>query len=300
MILRGLVASGKSSFAKQLLQKEPKRWVRINRDDLRSMFHNSNFSHDNEEFVRKAKNNLLIAALKDGYDCILDDTHLVPATVKKLYRLLESIGDIKIIEKCFNISIVEAKRRNALREGKAKVPDSVIDGMSRGAGIDRGRVFEDRETYFAPRDSQKTYETNEALESIILVDLDGTLSLLNGRDPFDASTCDQDLPHIPVIACVKAMYAAGYKIIYMSGRENQYREPTEKFIAQHLPNIPYELHMRNTGDSRKDSIIKEELLEANVFGKFNILFAIDDREQVVSHYRNNLGITVFQCAEGYF
>lgn len=36
------------------------------------------------------------------------------------------------------------------------------------------------------------------LEKVLLCDMDGTLSLLNGRNPYDASTCDQDELNEPV------------------------------------------------------------------------------------------------------
>jgi predicted kinase len=299
-ILKGLPASAKSSFARDLMKREPGRWVRVNRDDLRAMFHNSVYSQDNEEFVRGIQDQLILRALRDGMDVIVDNTHLVSQTLRKLHRLLASFGDVKVIEKAFNISIAEAKRRNALREGTARVPDHVIDGMARGAGIDRGRVLEDKEFYYPALEQQvKKYKAGKDLPVAVICDLDGTLALLNGRNPFDASKCDRDLPNTPVIECVKSMHAAGHAIIFMSGREDKYREPTERFIAEHLPGIPYELHMRSSNDGRKDAIVKGELFDAHVAEKYNVLFVLDDRNQVVDFWRS-IGLTVFQVAEGNF
>jgi len=299
MILRGLPGCGKSTFARELLRKESKRWKRVNRDDLRNMMDDGTFNHDREEFVRSVQDHLILQALRDGYDVIVDNTHLVPQTLKKLHRLLASVGDIKAIEKCFNVSIEECKKRNALRDGKAKVPDNVIEGMAKGSGINRGRVLEDRECYYPPREGQGVYEADASLPPAIICDLDGTLSLLNGRNPFDASNCDKDLPNTPVITCVLAMVAAGHNLVFMSGRENKYREPTERFIAQYLPGVPYELHMRATADSRKDSIVKGELFEANVAEKYNVIFVLDDRNQVIDYWRS-IGLAAFQVAEGNF
>jgi len=299
-ILRGLPASAKSTFARDLMKREPNRWVRVNKDDLRAMFHNSVFSKDKEEFIRSVQDQLILQALRNGNDVIVDNTHLVPQTVKKLHRLIASVGDVKVIEKGFNVSIHEAKRRNALREGVTRVPDHVIDGMAKSAGIDRGRVLEDKEFYYAPREmATDAYIPDEDLPEAILVDLDGTVALLNGRNPFDASTCDQDLPNVPVIRCVKAMYAAGLAVIFMSGREERFRDPTVRFLDAQFGDMPRELYMRATGDSRKDSIVKEELLEANVFPRYKIVFALDDRNQVVDHYRS-MGLTVLQVADGNF
>lgn len=299
-ILRGLPGCGKSTFARELLRKESKRWKRINRDDLRNMMDDGTFDHTREEFVRSVQDQLILKALRDGYDVIVDNTHLVPQTLRKLHRLLASVGDVKVIEKCFNVSIAECKKRNALREGKARVPDSVIEGMAKGAGIDRGRVLEDKEFYYAPREqATDAYKPDVNLPKAIICDLDGTLALMNGRNPFDASTCDQDLPNTPVIACVKAMVAQGVKLVFMSGREDKYREPTIRFIEQHLPGVQYELHMRVSGDSRKDAIVKGELFDAHVAEKYNVVFVLDDRNQVVDFWRS-IGLTVFQVAEGNF
>lgn len=300
MILRGIPASSKSTFARELLGKESGRWVRVNRDDIRNMTHNNIFNSDNENLTRQIRDTIIITALKSDKDVIIDDCNLVPQQLKKIHRLLENVGDVKVIEKCFNISIDEAKRRNALREGRARVPDSVIDGIAHGAGIDRGRVLEPREVYYPPREQTiNKYEGDESLPRGVLVDLDGTVALLNGRDPFDASNCDEDLPNIPVIECVKAMVVAGYKVIFMSGRQNKDREPTMRFISRYFPELEYELYMRATDDSRKDYLVKEELLETHVFHKYNIVFALDDRNSVVNHYRS-LGLTTMQVAEGNF
>ncbi len=301
IVMRGLPGSGKSTYAYELMKKEPGRFVRVNKDDIRSMLHNNVWSRENEEITRQAHDNAILVALRNGKNLIIDNTNLVPASLRKLHRLLESVGGVKVIEKCFNVSVEEAKRRNALREGKARVPDSAIEGMAKGAGIDRGRILEDREVIYPPRAQQTTlYHGNVELPKAILVDLDGTLATIGDRSPYDASECDtKDILNTPIAECVKAMYAAGYKIIFMSGRQEKDRLPTERFITKHLPNLEHVLFMRATDDSRKDYIIKEELFNAYVRENYNISFAIDDRNSIIDLWRF-LGITALQCAEGNF
>ena len=137
----------------------------------------------------------------------------------------------------------------------------------------------------------------------IMCDLDGTLSLLNGRSPYKAETCNEDLVNEPVAKLVDAMYSQGYAIIFLSGREDKYRPQTLEFLDkavkcardwQHL------LYMRETGDFRKDSIVKRELFINNVQSKWNVLFVLDDRQQVVDMWRNIAGLKVAQVAEGNF
>ncbi len=63
----------------------------------------------------------------------------------------------------------------------------------------------------------------KALPRAILCDLDGTLALLNGRNPFDASTCDADLLNEPVANVLRNYKQLGFTIILLSGREDRYK-----------------------------------------------------------------------------
>lgn len=322
-ILKGCPGSGKSTVAAKMIAKEPGRFIRINRDDLRQMAvgpGNNPHARDleREEFIREMKNELLRQALADGYDVILDDTHLVPMTVKKLHQVCAAIGDVKVIEKGINVPVDECIARDAKREGYAHVGEKIIRDMARGAGLDKGRKLSDKETYYEPRaDSFKVVVQDETLPKAIMCDLDGTLALIEGRSPYDATDCDiKDRPNWPVIQTVLAMHAQGVKIIFMSGRDVKYRPETERFIEKYCreidlkswgPNgrvIPYELHMRGELDltkldQRKDSIIKQELFDAHIAGKYNVLFVLDDRDQVCKLWRQ-MGLSCFQVAPGAF
>ena len=57
--------------------------------------------------------------------------------------------------------------------------------------------------------------------------------------------------------------------------------------------------MRSTGDHRNDAIVKQELYEQEIAGKYNVDFCVDDRDRVVDLWRS-LGLTCFQVAEGWF
>jgi polynucleotide kinase len=137
------------------------------------------------------------------------------------------------------------------------------------------------------------------LPKAVICDLDGTLSLLNGRDPYNASTADQDLLNTPVAMVLKMAKQQGYKVILLSGRENAYREPTERFLAKYQ--IDYDLLlMRNTNDYRKDNIIKKELFLEEIQGKYFVEFLLDDRNQVVDMWRRELALPCFQVNYGDF
>jgi predicted kinase len=293
-ILIGLPAAGKSTWAKALLKAEPSRWVRLNKDSIRSMAV-AFWTPESENMINKIQSDAMCTALNADKDVILDNTHLTSRARKDIYSLAEKIGDITVIEKVFPETLAVCLQRNSLRTDD-KVPEETILSMYKKAGFKNGYP-KGATTYFPPV-SPALYVPPIGKPKAIICDLDGTLALMNGRNPYDATTCDQDLPNMPVIACVKAMHAAGMAVIFMSGREDKYLEPTERFIAQHAP-VPYKLFMRLTGDQRKDSIIKRELFDAHVRNNYDVQFTLDDRNSVVDFWRS-IGLTCFQVQPGPF
>ena len=140
--------------------------------------------------------------------------------------------------------------------------------------------------------------TDAPLPLAIICDLDGTLALLNGRSPYDASTCLDDALNVPVAHVVRTYAEAGVAVILISGREARYRKPTEAWLARH--DIPYHaLHLRRTRDFRKDAVIKTEIFDAHIRDRFAVIFVLDDRNQVVDMWRG-MGLTCLQVAPGDF
>jgi hypothetical protein len=110
---------------------------------------------------------------------------------------------------------------------------------------------------------------------------------------------DLDLPNHVVINAIRAMHHAGHTVVYCSGRTDDARQATADWLAEHV-GLPYAaLHMRITGDTRKDSIVKREIFDADVRHRWNVIAVFDDRNQVVRMWRD-LGLTVFQVADGNF
>lgn len=142
----------------------------------------------------------------------------------------------------------------------------------------------------------------------IIVDVDGTFANNEHRRPFVEkqpkdwksylALVDKDTVYAWCNDLVQAMVQAETLPIFVTGRDESHRVVTENLIRRSGIR-EYELHMRACGDYRQDAIVKRELFDKHIAGKFNIKFAIDDRQQVVDLWRS-MGIVCLQCAPGDF
>jgi adenylate kinase family enzyme len=97
---------------------------------------------------------------------------------------------------------------------------------------------------------------------------------------------------------ITSMMSDRYPIIFATGRPGDYEDHTRLWLD--VNNIyGQHLFMRQEGDYRKDSIVKEIILEFEIKPRYDILFVLDDRKQVVDMWREH-GYTVLQCDEGNF
>ena len=278
LILKGLPASGKSTYARELLLKEKGRWVRVNKDLLRKMCHDSHWSKHNEKFIIQLRNTIILMALEEGKHVIVDDTNF-SSHIEQIKQLVQGKAKVKVDDSFLKVPVEECIKRDLKRLNS--VGKDVIMNMY---------------NQFVRQDIPPV-EYNPELEDAIIVDLDGTLAIIHDRSPFDVSKCHQDLPNKPVLETVYK-WQDSIKIIAVSGRTDDGKELTEKWLRENRVNYTA-LHMRKMGDMRKDSIIKQEIYEELIRDQYNIKFVLDDRNQVVKMWRD-LGLTVFQVAEGNF
>lgn len=299
LILVGAPGSGKSTFARYFIRTED-NWVRVNRDDFRLMqFGDSLMSPFYEERITKMVEASVIALLKNRTNVIIDATNSSLRSLEDMVRTYTEYADISF--KVFDLPVEELVKRCDKRcEQTGKfIPKSAIEKHVTQLQYTKEK-FDFKPIPRALKETSITYaDQDTSLPKAVICDLDGTLSLLNGRDPYNASTADQDLLNTPVAMVLKMVKQQGYKVILLSGRENAYREPTERFLAKYQ--IDYDLLlMRDTNDYRKDNIIKKELFLEEIQGKYFVEFLLDDRNQVVDMWRRELALPCFQVNYGDF
>jgi len=94
-----------------------------------------------------------------------------------------------------------------------------------------------------------------------------------------------DLVYEDIVDILRTYKEKGTKIVLCSGRPDDYRTLTTTWLQNN--NIPFdELVMRSRGDFRRDDLVKSILLDYEILPKYNIKFALDDRDQVVKMLRN--------------
>ena len=139
------------------------------------------------------------------------------------------------------------------------------------------------------------------MKPAIIVDIDGTIAhRITDRSPYDWHRVGEDGPDYILIDLLFRYYHSGINIILMSGRDSVCEAETEEWIKTHMWDLnDYLLLMRKEKDKRKDTIVKQELYEEHVKDKYNVMFVLDDRNQVVEMWRS-LGLKCLQVAPGKF
>lgn len=289
--LKGLPASGKSSWAREKIEEDRMNGIvtkRVNKDDLRAMLDNSNHSKEREWFVNKTQSNIIADALDDGYNVIVDNTNFNPKHREELEMILHHMKHehpdrkFEVEEKFFDISLSECISRDKKRE--KPVGEKVIRDMYCRYLLGEKRIM-------IPK------------MDCIVVDVDGTLAIRGDRSPFDYWKAHEDELNVPVANLVSDLQKSNPKLVTIiaTGRENLCDEDgytvcdlTSRWLMEN--DIDFDdIYIRKEKDKRPDWQVKEEILREGVLPYYNVLYWIDDRKQVIDHMRD-IGLTVLDVA----
>ena len=286
LVLCGPPASGKSTYAREFI-KGKTDWVIVNRDSLREG-RGEYWVPSQEDYISDLEEFSIRAAIKRNYNVIIDATNLNPKTREKWVRLAAETKSL-IEFKEFYVPFKEALERDKNRE--RSVGEKILKNFYL-------KYYPDK---YAEEISDKRYilEQNKSLPKCIVVDIDGTVAIHQGRSPYDLSKVLEDRPNNPLVDLLRVL-SGSVDIIFFSGREGtkQCREDTAKWINDNV-NIPYQLYMRKDKDYRPDEVIKEELYNEIIKDNYYCVAIFDDRQKVVNKWRS-LGLLCCQVYEGDF
>ena len=293
-MLSGFSGSGKTTMALQSGN------LRFNLDDIRASLGMKNHSQWSKHLEPVAVEMLLSGiekAVDAGYDVITDNTFLY-ARIPNMLR--KRIGG-RATFSCFRMDtdIEECIRRDALRS------DSVGEAVIRKQAKSKWRLTNE---YMNQWPSIEPYVYHPGLRWCFIVDLDGTFAIkAPERDIYDTSRCDEDTPDPAVQTIVNALNRhvmdddSFVTPFFLSGREGtqDVAMKTYEFIRTNSYVDFPEMAMRPEGDKRPDFVVKYELFNKHIRGRYNVLFALDDRFSIVRLWRE-MGIRTLACDYGDF
>jgi predicted kinase len=287
----GISGSGKSYFASQL-----SNITRIERDLMRqqilqettpefnpessNMWRYWNFKTGEKE-VTKRINKLIDECSKNKQDIIVSDTNLSKRTRNNLIKYLED-RNYQVELKYFPVDYSLAVKRDRTRQHS--VGESVLKSQW------LNWLQQPRDIIGIP-----LYQKDINKPRAIMVDIDGTVARMTGRDPYDWKRVGEDEPIMEVIDLVNR-YVDTHKIIFVSGRDSVCREDTFRWLSCYVED--FILYMRPQGSSERDDKIKAELFWKNVAEYYCVDFVIDDRHMVCRLWED-MGIKLLNVGSYY-
>jgi predicted kinase len=291
-ILIGIPASGKSTWAKEFVTKND-NWCIVSRDDFRYAWQNKGFLDPKfEAMITEMVDKSIETLLGRGVNVIYDATNTKASAINPILKLVRHTARVEF--QIFDVPIVTALERDLRRE--RSVGKDVIERM-----YSQYRILLDSFDFSHINPIPRKYTApvwNESKPDCIIVDIDGTLAHTSGkRSPYDYDKVDVDDCDRTLRGIVN-LFHGEMNVIIVSGREDSCRQMTEDWLKFY--DIDYnQLIMRRTGDTRKDSIIKEEIFWEQIEPHYNVIAVFDDRDQVVKMWRS-LGLKCLQVDYGNF
>ena len=303
-ITYGPPLSGKTTFT-SLITKYDSDIKIISRDIIRDNLKDHSNLPEIEKIITKIEESYIINLIKH-HDLILDNTYSKISYIKDLIKIIvkSKTKDVKLHLIDFTDVPLDVLLTRLI-DRERKVPIDVIKKMHNRCKQNWKEIK--KVIYDFNNQLGISHNTENIISKIkindlqkaIIVDIDGTLSHSGGiRTPFEYDkVIDDDIDEI--IKHIVIVYRSiGYKVIIVSGREDICYDMTRDWLNKH--NAPYDfMYMRKRGDFRKDAIVKKEIYDKYIKNTFNILFCLDDRNQVVDMWRE-IGIKCLQVQDGNF
>ncbi len=292
LILIGIPASGKSTWAKDFVRKNPE-WARVNRDDFRNMLKNSQTCEPKvEDMITLLVKETITKSLMRKLNVIVDNTNLKLKYINEIIEEFKYSADIDF--RVFDISLDKAIERDNQRE--AKVGTGIITKMYKDYknlldSFDFQPINKVERPHLIPN-----YKSE--LPDAVVFDIDGTLALMGNRSAFDWMKVYKDDKNDIVAEQVEFHKSKGRKIIIVSGRDGVCKKLTMDWLE--LYGIEYdEIYLRPENDYRKDTAIKREIYNTYIKEKYNVLAVYDDRLQVLDMWYDE-GVFTFNVNQGNF
>lgn len=116
ILVRGIPASGKSTWARKWAEEDPEHRVRICRDDIRKGL-GKYWVTSRETLVKRIKECSIYQSLDLGYDVVIDDMNLNPSDVESIFKISRMYPDCKVeFQDFLDVPLSECIRRDKERD----------------------------------------------------------------------------------------------------------------------------------------------------------------------------------------
>ncbi|UVG34134.1 polynucleotide kinase [Microbacterium phage Pavlo] len=301
-ITRGIPGSGKSTFSKEWVALQPERRVRANRDAIRFTqgIRSGVGTPAQEKLVSVIEMAIVVGAIQADKDVIIDATHLNRDYVKKWFKVAKTHGvrDVEVVDFEVPIEVAIARDKARGEAGGHYVGAEMIERIAKRAKVGewgqlpKAPVFQATERF----NRRPIAEFDPELPNAYIVDTDGTMANHVGvRNPYDTTRYHLDTLHENVARTVHHLWGIEH-IIGVSGRKEEFRQVTLDWWNEHTRIKPDEFYFRKDGDDRSDDVIKAEIYEEHIRGRYNVIGVFDDRGRVLRMWRAK-GFTTFAVGD---
>lgn len=293
LLVQGISGSGKTTFARKWAEENPLYRVRLNYDDIRSMF-GKYWVPEREDLVECSFKHTLNLAMEKGMDICIDNmSNLNPKHIEEYKTIVNHWNSNHIIKyrletKLIYTPLEECIRRDSLR------PNPIGE-----------KIIKQQWRKYGPSIVAQYYKTRPTLDQdvklphCIIADMDGTICFNTLGRPFYGpeaiNLCRADELNEPIgdlifRYCSSEVSESAFIII--TGRDESMRKATEDWLDNYWL-APTKLLMRESGDFRPTPEVKKEIFENYIKDKYYVDFVLEDNINCIEMWKD-LGLTCLQ------
>ena len=302
IMLRGIPASGKTTYAMALVEQGYKR---VNKDEIREELFGKMYKPSDEPTVNLDALKRMEEYLVQGYNVISDNTNLHGRFVDAQLEMVKRLGALLVV-KNIEVDTEEAIYRDLKREkhvgektirtlAKVKQMKPLRDTSEAGGGPEEPLKWD----CFNTRAKNALDLLGERTKAII-VDIDGTIANTDKRSDvakskatylshkwwdafFDPALADLDTPIGESATVLRMLQSNGpHKIVYLTGRRDNMEKATLTWLKTH--NFPDgELIIRHKGTKTLE--FKKSMMD-HLTTDYDITMAFDNNDENIALFES--------------